>query len=68
MESAQPRPLEALLLVALRQLTFVPAPSNAPRVQPQLRAAEAGKDRGFGWFLLGKKNMENPWCPEETTQ
>lgn len=31
----------ALLLVALRQLTFVPAPSNAPRVQPQLRAAEA---------------------------
>eukprot|EP00435_Cladocopium_sp_Y103_P018497 s7_g4.t1 len=30
----------ALLLVALRQLTFVPAPSNAPRVQPQLRAAE----------------------------
>mmetsp|Transcript_112472 Transcript_112472/g.157738 ORF Transcript_112472/g.157738 Transcript_112472/m.157738 type:complete len:114 (+) Transcript_112472:44-385(+) len=31
----------ALLLLAVRQLTFVPSPSAAPRVSPELRAAEA---------------------------
>ena len=31
----------ALLVLALRQLTtFVPSPSNVPRVQPQMRQAE----------------------------